>query len=142
MATIIRLARFGRKHYPTYRITVADSRRRPTGRFLEQIGHYNPNTTPPTFEVKEESAIKWLMIGAQMSKTMQTLLFRSGTLEKFAQVKAGKSFEEATSTPQEWPTKAKKKSRKTIEREKQKLEATEEAKEIVAKEETSEAVAE
>ena len=127
LATIIRLARFGRKHYPTYRITVADSRRCPTGKFLEQVGSYNPNLKPPSLAVKEESAIKWLMTGAQMSKTVQNLFYHHGTLEKWEQVKAGKTFVEATSTPIEWPKKEAKLSRKKLEKEKQKLEAEKEA---------------
>ena len=127
MATIIRLARFGRKHYPTYRFTVADSRRRPTGKFLEQLGHYNPNIQPPTIKINEENVIKWLSCGAQMSDTVKRLLTKTGTLEKFDQVKKGTDFANATSTPHEWVAKKPKPSKKSIEKEQAKKAAEEQA---------------
>ena len=134
MATIIRLARGGRVHHPVYRITVADSRRRPTGKFLERIGQYDPNQKPPLVKINEESAIKWLQNGAQMSDTVRGLLTRYGTLEKWEQVKSGTPFEQATSTPIEWKPKDKKTSKKSLE--KMKAETTE----VTAKESAKEEV--
>ena len=73
MATAIRLARRGSKKHPTYRIVVADSRRARDGRFIENIGFYNPQTDPSTIEVDETRAREWLKTGAQPSDTVRQL---------------------------------------------------------------------
>ena len=65
MAVKIRLRRMGYKKNPIYRIIVADSRSPRDGRFIEEIGTYDPNTDPSTFKVNEELAKKWLNNGAQ-----------------------------------------------------------------------------
>jgi small subunit ribosomal protein S16 len=72
---VIRLARFGKKHSPKYRITVADSRRWLNGKFIEVIGHYNPH---PLGEEKEfncdmEKAQAWIAKGAQPSARVKSL---------------------------------------------------------------------
>ncbi len=90
MAVVIRLARMGKTHKPFYRISVADSRAAATGKFLEQIGHYDPNVNPPAIEVNEESAIKWMKNGARPSDTVRSLFYRQGIMEKFALVSQGK----------------------------------------------------
>lgn len=73
---VIRLARFGKKHSPKYRITVADSRRWLGGKFIEVIGHYNP--TPQgqekEFSVDMEKVQSWIKKGAQPSDRMKSLL--------------------------------------------------------------------
>ncbi len=73
---VIRLARFGSKKRPKYRITVADSRKYATGKFLEIIGHYNP--TPrgeePKLKLDVEKAQEWIKKGAQPSLRVQTLM--------------------------------------------------------------------
>ena len=73
---VIRLARFGKKHSPRYRITVADSRRWLNGKFIEIIGHYNP--TPQgeekEFVVDMEKVQDWIKKGAQPSDRMKSLL--------------------------------------------------------------------
>ena len=65
MAVKIRLRRMGQKKAPFYRIVVADSRSPRDGRFIEEIGTYDPNQEPSVFKVDEEAAKKWLNNGAQ-----------------------------------------------------------------------------
>ena len=69
MAVKIRLRRMGAKKTPFYRIVVADSRYPRDGRFIEEIGYYNPLTEPKTFKVDEEKAKKWISNGAQPTDT-------------------------------------------------------------------------
>ena len=76
----IRLTRMGKKKAPSYRIVVADSRSPRDGRFIEQIGMYNPLTDPATVEIDAERAAKWLKDGAQPSDTVKALLKKSGIL--------------------------------------------------------------
>lgn len=70
----IRLARFGSKKNPHYRIVVADSRSPRDGRSIETIGTYNPRTDPSTIELKNDRAEHWLQVGAQPSETVAKLL--------------------------------------------------------------------
>jgi small subunit ribosomal protein S16 len=74
LAVRIRLKRMGAKKRPFYRIVVADSRSPRDGRFIEEIGIYNPTTDPSVFEVNEEKVKDWLKKGAQPSETVKTLL--------------------------------------------------------------------
>ena len=78
----MRLRRVGAKHQPSYRIVVADSRAARDGAFVDQIGHYNPRTDPPTIVVDEEKALKWLRVGAQPSDAVAHMLKKLGTLDK------------------------------------------------------------
>ncbi len=77
----IRLKRMGAKKTPFYRIVVADSRYPRDGRFIEQIGTYNPLTEPSTIEVDNEKALKWLSQGAQPTDTVKELLKISGAIK-------------------------------------------------------------
>ena len=70
MAVKIRLKRIGKKKNPFYRIVVADSRSPRDGRFIEEIGTYDPNKKPSEFVVNEELAKKWLSDGAQPTETV------------------------------------------------------------------------
>ena len=88
MAVRIRLSRFGRKKTPFYRLVVADSRSPRDGRFIEQIGTYNPMTDPATVAINEERALYWLGVGAQPSDTARGLLKKQGVWEKFANEKS------------------------------------------------------
>lgn len=81
MATKIRLRRMGAKKAPFYRIIVADSRSPRDGRFVEQIGYYDPTTTPSTIKVDSEKATSWLKQGVQMSDTVRRLFVQAGILE-------------------------------------------------------------
>jgi small subunit ribosomal protein S16 len=74
----IRLRRTGAKKQPSYRIVVAESTAPRDGTFLEILGHYNPLTTPTTFQVKEERVKEWLRRGAQPTERVQRLLAKSG----------------------------------------------------------------
>ena len=74
MAVKMRLRRMGQKKAPFYRIVVADSRSPRDGRFIEQIGHYNPMTNPAEVEIDAEKATQWLKNGAQPTETVRTLL--------------------------------------------------------------------
>ncbi|MDY3918858.1 MAG: 30S ribosomal protein S16 [Candidatus Limivivens sp.] len=81
MAVKIRLRRMGQKKAPFYRIIVADSRSPRDGRFIEEIGTYNPNTDPSEFKIDEELAKKWLANGAQPTDVVAKL-FKLAGIEK------------------------------------------------------------
>ena len=81
MAVKIRLRRMGQKKAPFYRIIVADSKSPRDGRFIEEIGTYNPNTDPSTFNVDEEAAKKWLANGAQPTEVVGKI-FKLAGIEK------------------------------------------------------------
>ena len=81
MAVKIRLRRMGEKKNPFYRIVVADSRSPRDGRFIEEIGTYNPNIEPSEFKVDEELAKKWLANGAQPTEVVRKL-FKIAGIEK------------------------------------------------------------
>ena len=78
MAVKIRLRRMGQKKAPFYRIIVADSRSPRDGRFIEEIGTYDPNNDPSTYSVNEELAKKWLANGAQPTEIVAKLLKNAG----------------------------------------------------------------
>ena len=78
MAVKIRLKRIGKKKAPFYRIVVADSRSPRDGRFIEEIGTYDPSKDPSVFDVNEESVKKWLATGAKPTETVGKLLKIAG----------------------------------------------------------------
>ena len=90
MAVKIRLTRMGATKRPSYRIVATDSRSPRDGKYLEQIGFYNPLTNPAEIKVNEEVALKWLKTGAQPSDTVKNLLSKAGIMKKFAEEKQGK----------------------------------------------------
>ena len=71
----------GAKKSPFYRIIVADSRSPRDGRFIEEVGYYNPMTEPVTLKVEEEKVQKWLASGAQPTETVKSLLTKSGIIK-------------------------------------------------------------
>ena len=73
MATTIRLTRRGSKKHPFYRIIVTDSRNPRDGRFIKQLGTYNPETNPIEIKFDNEKTSKWLGTGATMSDTVRSL---------------------------------------------------------------------
>ena len=83
MAVKIRLRRMGQKKAPFYRIVVADSRSPRDGRFIEEIGTYNPNTQPSTIQIKSDRAQYWLGVGAQPSEPVFKLLNITGDWQKY-----------------------------------------------------------
>ena len=82
MAVKIRLKRMGAKKKPFYRVVVADSRAPRDGRFIEEIGYYNPMTEPKDIKLDAELAKKWLANGAQPTDTVKALFVKSGIIEK------------------------------------------------------------
>ena len=87
MATKIRLKRMGAKKRPFYRMVIADSRSPRDGRFIEEIGYYDPATEPATIKIDEEKALKWLTDGAKPSDTAKSLLKQQGIMAKFAETR-------------------------------------------------------
>jgi small subunit ribosomal protein S16 len=81
MAVKIRLRRMGAKKAPFYRIVVADSRAPRDGKFIEEVGYYNPTTNPSEVNIDSEKAKKWLADGAQPSDTVRNLFKKAGIIE-------------------------------------------------------------
>ena len=77
MAVKIRLRRMGAKKAPFYRVVVADSRYPRDGRFIEEIGYFNPTTEPATVKIDAEKAKKWIANGDQPTDTVKSLLKKS-----------------------------------------------------------------
>ena len=77
----IRLKRVGAKKQPFYRVVVADSRSPRNGRFIEEIGYYNPLTNPAEITIDAEKATKWIGNGAQPTETVKALLKKAGITE-------------------------------------------------------------
>ena len=81
MAVKIRLRRMGQKTAPFYRIVVADARAPRDGRFIDEIGTYDPTKNPTEYHVDEEAAKKWLANGAQPTETVARI-FKNAGIEK------------------------------------------------------------
>ena len=78
----IRLRRVGKKKRPSYRIVVADVRAPRDGNFVDQVGHYDPLTNPPTVVFDQDKTKHWLSDGAQPSETVGRILQSQGLVEK------------------------------------------------------------
>ena len=85
MATRIRLRRLGAKKNPFYRLVVADSRSPRDGKFIEEIGYYDPTKNPADIKIDEERAMYWLKTGAQPSETAKALLNKAGVIAKLSE---------------------------------------------------------
>ena len=83
----IRLKRIGAHKRPFYRVVVADSRTPRDGRFIEEIGTYNPLKDPAEIKIDVEAAQKWISNGAQPTDTVRSLLRKNGIMAKFAEAK-------------------------------------------------------
>ena len=81
MAVKIRLRRMGQKKAPFYRVVVSDSRSPRDGRFIEEIGTYDPTQEPSAFSVNEEAAQKWLSNCAQPTETVNRLFKKAGIVK-------------------------------------------------------------
>ena len=81
MAVKMRLRRMGAKKAPFYRVIVADSRSPRDGRFIEELGYYNPLTNPAEIKIDAEKAKKWIDNGAQPTETVKSLLKKSGIVD-------------------------------------------------------------
>ena len=90
MSVKIRLKRIGQKKAPFYRLVVADSRSPRDGRFIEEIGTYNPVAQPAQININAERAMHWLQTGAQPSDTVRNLLSKTGIMKQVHELKSGK----------------------------------------------------
>lgn len=84
------MKRMGSKRNPFYRLVVADSRAPRDGRIIEQVGTYNPVSTPAEVKIDEELVMKWLKEGAKPSDTVKNLLSKEGIIKKFHDQKYAK----------------------------------------------------
>ena len=80
MAVKIRLKRIGAKKTPFYRVVVADERSPRDGKFIDEIGYYNPLTNPADVKIDAEKATKWIANGAQPTDTVRDLLKKNGVI--------------------------------------------------------------
>ena len=90
MSVRIRLKRLGAKKRPFYRVVVADQRSPRDGRFIENIGRYQPMDDPSVIEIDEERALHWLHVGAQPSNTVRVLMTKVGIWDRFTSEKSEK----------------------------------------------------
>jgi len=89
----IRLRRVGAKKQPSYRVVAADKESPRDGRFIENLGFYNPRTEPATIQLQEDRIYTWLGNGAQMSDSAEKVLQIAGLLKRYERYKAGESLE-------------------------------------------------
>ncbi|MDD5887016.1 MAG: 30S ribosomal protein S16 [Oscillospiraceae bacterium] len=82
MAVKIRLRRMGAKKQPSYRVVVADSRFPRDGRFIEEIGFYDPTVEPPVIRIDQEKAQQWIKNGAQPTDTVRALIKKAAAAEE------------------------------------------------------------
>lgn len=95
MAVKMRLRRMGAKKRPFYRIVVADSRYPRDGRFIEEIGYYNPIEEPTVVKVDKELALKWLGQGAEPTDTVRDILSKEGIMKEFHETKMSSKSKKA-----------------------------------------------
>jgi small subunit ribosomal protein S16 len=102
----IRLRRVGSKHQASFRIVAADKESPRDGRFLENLGHYNPRTQPATIVVQEDRVYDWINKGAQLSNGVEQVFRSHGTLDRIQRMKQGEDVaklleeaSEATASP-------------------------------------------
>jgi small subunit ribosomal protein S16 len=89
----LRLRRVGAKKQPSYRVVAADKESPRDGRFIENLGFYNPRTEPATIELKEERIYDWMSKGAQMSDAAEKVFRSAGLLDRYERFKGGESVE-------------------------------------------------
>lgn len=82
MAIKIRLARFGAKKRPFYRVVVADSREQRDGKYIEKLGFYDPRKDPPEFVIDKEKTLYWLKQGAIPTETVKSFIKKRGILKE------------------------------------------------------------
>ena len=90
MSVKIRTRRMGSKRKPFYRIVVADSRMPRDGRFIEEVGYYNPLTNSDEVKLEEDKIFEWLEKGAKPSDTVRSLLSKAGLMTRYHDAKYGK----------------------------------------------------
>lgn len=89
----IRLIRTGGKKQPSYRLVAMDRESPRDGRYLENLGHYNPRTEPFTFAVHEDRIYDWMQRGAQPTDSVKQLFNTTGVAARFERLKAGEDLE-------------------------------------------------
>lgn len=89
----IRLRRVGGKGQPSYRLVAADKESPRDGRFIENLGFYNPRTEPATIQLKEDRIFEWLKNGAQPSDSAEQILKVAGTMDRYARFKDGEDID-------------------------------------------------
>lgn len=87
MALKIRLKRGGAKKAPVYRFVVAEETSPRDGRFVEEIGMYNPTKNPPIVQLDAGRALHWLQVGAEPTETVRSLLSKAGIIKKHLESK-------------------------------------------------------
>ena len=105
MSTKIRLMRMGAMKRPFYRLVVVDSRKRRDGRYIENLGTYNPMPKETEITLREERILDWLGKGAQLTETAESLVRSEGILERFQLIKSGTPPEELEAKLSEWKAK-------------------------------------
>ena len=91
MAAKIRLKRVGRKGQAAYRVVVLDGQKPRDAKVVQDLGHYDPKTNPPTFEVDSEGALKWLLDGAKATKAARDVLAKAGVMAAWDAAKRGEA---------------------------------------------------
>jgi small subunit ribosomal protein S16 len=89
----IRFRRVGGKKQPSYRLVAANRESSRDGRFLENLGFYNPRTEPTTIQLSEDRIFEWMKNGAQLSPSAEKVLSSVGTLDRYARYKDGEDLE-------------------------------------------------
>ncbi|MBN1540830.1 30S ribosomal protein S16 [candidate division KSB1 bacterium] len=102
MAVKIRLHRMGRKKRPFYRIVATDSRTRRDGKYLENLGTYNPIVEPAEVFVEKEKVFKWLKVGAIPSDTVRNLLSKQGIMFEWDLIQRGLDQEQIAQEKSKW----------------------------------------
>ena len=92
MAAKIRLKKVGRKGQASYRVVVLDGRKPRDAKVVEEIGHYDPKTNPPTFDVNGEAALKWLLEGAKTTRAARDILSKAGVMAAWDAAKRGEEI--------------------------------------------------
>jgi len=125
LAVRIRLRRMGRKKRPFYRIVAADARFPRDGRFIEELGYYNPLEDPFKVEVNEERVLYWLQQGAQPTTTVKSLLRKRGIILRFDLMRQGLPAEKIEEEMKKWEVlqleRLKRRAAKRAEAEKEKV---------------------
>lgn len=139
MPVKLRLRRMGKKKQPVYKVVAADSRSPRDGKFLEDVGLYNPLTKPHTVDLKEDRVYYWLDKGAQPTDTVKSLLKQKGITLKRELKRKGLNEEQINSEMENWQKiREAKAASKSSKKKSKKSEKSEQKSEVVSKEEINE----